>query len=116
MKKFLLAALVGLTIVFASVQAQAAEPAQDTYVLTWEGTDYYVKAGTFDYSPSLGGAAPQFSCDVAHNGEVHHYKFVAKGLTALYIDGKNYGHSHSQHGPFIDAMYNAICIKLIHHM
>lgn len=114
MKKLLLAALVGLTIVFAATQVEAAYPAQDTYVLTWDGYDYFVKAGSLDYRNANVDAAPEFSCRVAHNGKVRHYEFRARGYAVLYVDGELYGDSHSRHGRFVNAMYNAICDKLIY--
>ena len=114
MKKFFFALLVGLTIVFAATQVEAAYPAQDTYVLTWDGYDYYVKAGSLDYRNANVDAAPEFSCRVAHNGKVRHYEFKARGYEVLYVDGELYGDSRSHHGRFVDAMYNAICDKLIY--
>ena len=114
MKKFFFALLVGLTIVFAATQVEAAYPAQDTYVLTWDGYDYYVKAGSLDYRNANVDAAPEFSCRVAHNGKVRHYEFRARGYAVLYVDGELYGDSRSHHGRFVDAMYNAICDKLIY--
>ena len=77
MKKFLLAAFVGLTIVFATVQAQAAEPAQDTWVLNWEGIDYYVVAGTLEYNKDYGIDVPA--------GEVDLRFEAADGLTGEII-------------------------------
>ena len=114
MKKLLLAAFVGLTIIFAATQVEAAYPAQDTYVLTWDGYDYFVKAGSLDYRNANVDAAPEFSCRVAHNGKVRHYEFRARGYAVLYVDGELYGDSHSRHGRFVKAMYNAICDKLIY--
>ena len=67
MKKFLLAAFLGLTIVFATVQAQAAEPEQDTWVLNWDGTDYYVVAGTLEYNEDYGIDVPlEFSPEMTY--------------------------------------------------
>ena len=102
-------------IIVASAQAEAAYPAQDTYVLSWDGYSYYVKAGSLDYRDPGVDTAPEFSCYVAHNGKVRHYQFRARGLTVLYVDGELYGDSRSRHGRFISAMYNAICDKLIYH-
>lgn len=99
-------------IAFGSVAAAAA-PAQDTWILNWDGYDYYVKAGSLDYTPSHVDAAPDFSCRVAHNGMVHHYKFISRGYTVLYVDGEMYG--DSQKSRFVAAMYSAICDKLIYH-
>ena len=112
MKKFLLAAIVGLTIVFATAQVEAAYPGQDTYVLSWDGHDYYVKAGSLDYRNVNVDAAPEFSCRVAHNGKIRHYEFRARGYAVLYVDGELYG--DSQRNRFVKAMYNAICDKLIY--
>lgn len=36
---------------FLAVLMTAAAPAQDTWVLRWDGYDYYVKAGSLDYTP-----------------------------------------------------------------
>ena len=115
MKKFLFAAYLGLTIVFASVQAQAAIPEQDTWVLNWEGTDYYVVAGTLEYNEDYGIDVPlEFSCDVAHDGMVRHYDFKAQGngFTRLFVDGELYG--VSPHSKFVHEMFRAISNKLIH--
>ena len=101
-------------IIVASAQVEAAYPAQDTYVLSWDGYSYYVKAGSMNYVPGHPDVAPEFSCYVAHNGKVRHYQFRARGLTVLYVDGELYGDSRSKHGRFISAMYNAICDKLIY--
>lgn len=112
MKKFLFASIVVLSLIFFATDTEAAPPAQDTWVLTWNGTDYYVKAGTLKYYIHEPG--PEFNCDIVHNGEVHHYEFVAKGAERLEIDGKYYGIStDKQNGRFIHAMYLAICDKLI---
>ena len=111
-KKFLLAAIFGLTIVVATAQVEAAYPGQDTYVLTWDSYDYYVKAGSLDYHNVSIDAAPEFSCRVAHNGKIRNYEFRARGYAVLYVDGKLYG--DSQKNRFVKAMYNAICDKLIY--
>ena len=113
MKKFLLAAFLGLTIVFANVQAQAAVPEQDTWVLNWEGTDYYVVAGTLEYNEDYGIDVPlNFSCDVLRNGEIRHYDFeaIGNGGAKLFVDGELYG--TSMHSKFIREIEMAIS-KLI---
>lgn len=114
-KKFFLSTMLALSVIIvASAQAEAAYPAQDTYVLTWDGYDYFVKAGSLDYRNANVDAAPEFSCRVAHNGKVRHYEFRARGYAVLYVDGELYGDTHSRHGRFVNAMYNAICDKLIY--
>lgn len=116
MKNFLMVLTVALltaSVIAFSLVAEAAAPAQDTWVLRWDGYDYYVKAGSLDYTPSHVDAAPEFSCRVAHNGMVRHYRFRARGITVLYVDGEMY--SDSQKSRFVAAMYESICNKLIHH-
>ena len=88
--------------------AQATAPVQDTWVLNWD-----VKAGSLDYTPGHVDAAPEFSCNVAHNGKVRHYQFRVRGYAALYVDGEFYNDSRKSR--FVDAMYNSICNKLIYH-
>lgn len=116
MKNVLMMLAVALTtasvIAFGSV-AEAAAPAQDTWVLRWDGYDYYVKAGSLDYTPGHPDVAPDFSCRVAHNGMIRHYRFYSRGYTVLYVDGQEY--SDSQKSRFVAAMYKAICDKLIYH-
>ena len=115
MKKFLLAAFLGLTIIFANAQAQAAIPEQDTWVLNWEGTDYYVMAGTLEYNEDYGIDVPlNFSCDVSHDGIIRHYEFqaVGNGGSRLFVDGELYG--TSMHSKFVRTIEIAIS-KLIHH-
>ncbi len=102
MKKFLLAAFLGLTIIFANAQAQAAIPEQDTWVLNWEGVDYYVMAGTLEYNEDYGIDVPlNFSCDVLRNGEIRHYDFeaIGNGGAKLFVDGELYG--TSMHSKFV---------------
>ena len=117
MKKFLLAAFLGLTIVFVNVQAQAAVPEQNTWVMTWEVAgvkyDYYVVAGSLEYVPNEGAPA-EFSCDVTHVDIVHHYEFksVGNGWHDLYVDGEKYG--DTARSKFVRAIYEAICNKLIY--
>ena len=123
MKKLFIVAMVGILI----FQLQSFyQKEQGIFVLTWEGTDYFVKAGSLDYMPSHPDVAPEFSCLIAYNNEVHHYRFLAKGLTALYIDGEYYGNSGgsrydngkivggSPKNRFIAELYSAICDKLIY--
>ena len=115
MKKVLLTAFLGLTIVFATVQAQAAEPAEDTWVLNWEGVDYYVVAGTLKYNKDYGIDVPlNISCDVLRNGEIRHYDFeaIGNGGAKLFVDGELYG--DSMHSKFIRNIEMAIS-KLAHH-
>ena len=115
MKKFLLALIVGLTIVFASVQAQAAEPAEDTWVLNWEGVDYYVVAGTLEYNKDYGIDVPlDIRCDILRDGQIRHYEFVSvgNGGSKLFVDGELYG--TSMQSKFIRTIEIAIS-KLAHH-
>lgn len=123
MKKFFIAAIVGI-LIFQLYSFYQKE--QGTFVLTWEGTDYFVKEDSLDYMPGHPDVAPEFSCLIAHNDEVHHYRFLAKGLTVLYIDGELYGDSSgtyfvdgkisggSQKSRFIAELYESICNKIIH--
>ena len=116
MKKFFTLSVVALltaSMIICGSIAEAATPAQDTWVLNWDGYDYYVKAGSLDYTPAGVDAAPEFSCRVAHNGKVRHYRFKARGITVLYVDGEYY--NDSQKSRFVKAMYNSICDKLIYH-
>lgn len=99
--------------IMAAYPANAATPAQDTWVLTWDGANYFVKAGTLDYKQGHPDVAPEFSCVVAHNGQARNYRFSARGTTVLYVDGQYY--NDSQKSRFVAAMYNAICDKLIYH-
>ena len=112
MKKFLLAAIVGLTILFAVAQTQAAYPPRDTWVLRWDGTDLYVKAGSLNYTPSHVDAAPEFSFVLAFDGATFPCEFSARGYAVLYINGQAVGDSKSDN--FVDALYAAICDKLIY--
>lgn len=114
LKKFFLSVLIA-TAMFgvATYSANAATPAQDTWVLTWDGANYFVKAGTLDYTQEHPDVAPEFSCVVTHNGKSRLYEFRARGITVLYVDGQLY--SDSQKSRFVAAMYNAICDKLIYH-
>ena len=111
MRKFFIAVIACLTLVLTA-QVEAASPARDTWVLSWDGYDYYVKAGSLDYTPGHPDAAPNFSCTVAHGREVHRYRFNSRGITALYVDGEYYSDSQKSH--FVNAIYNAICDKLIY--
>ena len=99
-------------VMVLTAQVAIAAPAQDTWVLNWDGYDYYVKAGSLDYTPTHIDAAPEFSCRVAHNGKVRHYEFRARGYAVLYVDGQYY--NDSQKSRFVKAMYNSICDKLIY--
>ena len=112
MKKILLAAIFGLTIIVATTQVEAAYPAQDTWVLNWDGTDLYVKAGTLDYTPAHVDAAPEFGFVLAFDGNTFPCQFRARGYAVLYVNGQAVG--DSQNNAFVDALYNAICNKLIY--
>ena len=111
MKKFF-ATVFACLVVVLTAQVATAAPAQDTWVLNWDGYDYYVKAGSLDYTPAHVDAAPEFSCRVAHNGKVRHYEFRVRGYTTLYVDGSYY--NDSQKSRFVKAMYESICNKLIY--
>lgn len=111
MKKSFATVFICLVMVLTA-QVAIAAPAQDTWVLNWDGYDYYVKAGSLDYAPGHPDAAPEFSCRVAHNGKVRHYEFRARGYTVLYVDGAYY--NDSQKSRFVKAMYSSICDKLIY--
>ncbi len=100
-------------IVFSNYTAQAAAPAQDTWVLTWDGANYFVKAGSLNHSNAEFDVAPEFTCRVAHNGIVRNYEFISRGYTVLYVDGQKYG--DSQNSRFVAAMYSAICDVVIYH-
>ena len=113
LRKIFLSMVLAFAVMSLSAQVEAAAPAQDTWVLRWDGYDYYVKAGSLDYTPINVDAAPEFSCRVAHNGMVRHYRFSSRGYTVLYVDGEKY--SDSQKSCFVAAMYEAICDKLIYH-
>ena len=114
MKKiFSVMLLAAAMVVFSNYTAQAATPAQDTWVLTWDGANYFVKAGSLNHTNAGYDVAPEFTCRVAHNGQVRDYKFSARGITVLYVDGTYY--SDSQKSRFVAAMYHAICDKLIYH-
>ena len=52
-------------VVYLNLVAEAADPSQDTWVLRWDGYDYYVKAGSLEYTPGHPDVAPEFSYDVA---------------------------------------------------
>ena len=112
MKKLLLAAFVGLTIVFAATQAEAAYPPRDTWVLRWDRTDLYVKAGSLNYTPAHVDAAPEFGFVLAFDGNTFPCQFRARGYAVLYVNGQAVG--DSQNNAFVDALYNAICNKLIY--
>lgn len=112
MKKILLAAIFGLTIIFATTQTEAAYPARDTWVLNWNGTDLYVKAGTLDYTPAHVDAAPEFGFVLAFDGNELPCQFRARGYAVLYVNGQAVG--DSQNDIFVDALYNSICDKLIY--
>ena len=117
MKKFLTAFAIALVVMnlfsFDGTRAEAAYPARDTWVLNWDHTDLFVKAGTLDYTPGHPDAAPEFGFVLAFDGmEVPCY-FRCKGMAALYVEGQFAGDSRSD--PFVDSLYNAICNKLIYH-
>ncbi|MBE8953114.1 MAG: hypothetical protein SR1Q7_08220 [Quinella sp. 1Q7] len=111
MRKFFIATVACLALVLTA-QVEAAAPANDTWVLSWDGYDYYVKAGSLDLAGGNADAAPNFSCTVAHGREIHRYRFNSRGYTVLYVDGEYY--SDSQKSRFVNAIYNAICDKLIY--
>lgn len=117
MKNFLVAlAVVLLTMSFLSfdaTRAEAATPARDTWVLRWDGTDLYVKAGSLDYTPGHPDAAPEFGFVLAFDGETIPCRFIARGYAVLYVNGEAIG--NSQNDIFVDALYSAICNKLIYH-
>lgn len=77
-------------------------PPQDTWVLWWNGANYYVKAGSLNQSNAGYDAAPEFTCRVDQNGIVRNYKFHAKGYAVLYVNGKLHGNSRED--PFVDAI------------
>ena len=112
MKNFFFALLVGLTIVLAVTQVEAAYPPRDTWVLRWDRTDLYVKAGSLNYTPAHVDAAPEFSFVLAFDGKTLPCEFRARGYAVLYIDGQAVGDSQSDN--FVDALYSAICDKLIY--
>ena len=112
-KIFSVMLLATAIVMFSNYTAQAATPAQDTWVLTWDGANYFVKAGSLNYTQEHPDVAPEFTCRVAHNGQVRDYKFSARGITVLYVNGALY--SDSQKSSFVAAMYHAICDKLIYH-
>lgn len=116
MKKFYwLFVTLGLLVGFMSFEnsrADAYAPASDTWVLTWNGSNYFVKAGSLDHTNAGYDVAPEFSCDVAHNGIVKHYEFVARGITVLYVNGSYY--NDSEKSRFISAMYESICDRIIY--
>lgn len=117
MKKFFPVMLLAVALIFISGQTnqtEAATPARDTWVLTWDGANYYVKAGSLNQSNAgYDDVAPEFTCRVAHNGIVRNYEFAARGYAVLYVDGQKYGDSRNSR--FVDAMYNAICDIVIYH-
>ena len=87
-------------------------PEKDTWVLNWEGVDYFVKAHSLNFAVGNPVAINYFSCDVAYNGEIYNFDFVAKGLTVLSIDGGRF--VDSQESKFVDEIYGAICYRVIH--
>ena len=123
MKKLFIVAMVGILI----FQLQSFyQKEQGIFVLTWEGTDYFVKEDSLEYIPGHPDVAPEFTCLIAYNDEVYHYRFLAKRLTVLYIDGELYGDSSESHfvdgkisggsqkSRFIAELYEAICNKIIY--
>lgn len=112
MKKFLVTMLTCLIVMFTA-QVEAAVPAQDTWVLRWDGTDLYVKAGSLDYTPSHPDVAPEFGFVLSFDGETVPCYFRARGYAVLYVCGEAVGDSQSN--IFVDALYSAICNKKFYH-
>ena len=108
MRIFLIAVIVCLALVLTA-QVEAASPARDTWVLSWDGYDYYVTAGSLDYTPDHPDSAPNFSCTVAHGKEVHRYRFNSRGYTVLYVDGEYY--SDSRKSQFVNAITTLFVIS-----
>ena len=117
MKTFLTVFVIALLTVnlfsFDGTRAEAAYPARDTWVLNWDHTDLFVKAGTLDYTPGHPDVAPEFGFVLAFDGMEVYCDFKARGMAVLYINGQFAGDSRSD--PFVDSLYNAICNKLIYH-
>lgn len=92
-------------------------PEQDTWVLNWEGVDYFVKAHSLNYAVGNPIVINDFSYDVAYNGEIHKFNFDSRGGTILKIDGVNYGYGYygaeTSKGQFVHEIFNAICSKVI---
>ena len=97
---------------FETSHADAYAPANDTWVLTWNGANYFVKAGSLNHTNAGYDVAPEFSCYVAHNGIVNHYEFIARGITVLYVNGSYY--NDSEKSRFVSAMYESICDRIIY--
>lgn len=112
MKKFLTTITICLAMML-SVQVEAAAPARDTWVLNWEGTDLYVKAGSLDYTPGHPDAAPEFGFVLFFDGGTLPCYFRSRGYAVLYVYGEAVGDSRSDN--FVNALYNAVCNKLIYH-
>lgn len=116
MKKFFVASIVAVLaatlFVLDAARAQAAYPPKDTWVLTWDGTSLFVKAGSLDYTPSHVDAAPEFGFTLIINGDEARCYFRARGYAVLYVEGEMVGDSHSNR--FVEVLYNSICEKLIH--
>lgn len=84
------------TSVFPSVYAAESAPMVDTWILSDEGRQYYIKGGTLRFAPATwavreSGAysfTAQIIC-VYPNGyyTVNHYRMAAKGAIGVSVDG-----------------------------
>lgn len=84
------------TSIFPSVYAAESAPMVDTWILSDEGRQYYIKGGTLRFDRATravreSGAysfTAQIIC-VYPNGyyTVNHYRMASKGITAVSIDG-----------------------------